>query len=92
MICYWDKIDSPMGAVYLAATDEGLIYCSTPNGTEEELQKWAVKHLPDCTLQRGTNSIIGMANGRHLPLYLTVKPVPTGRLQHRSAAQKDPGL
>lgn len=61
MICYWDKIDSPMGAVYLAATDEGLIYCSTPNGTEEELQKWTVKHLLDCTLQKGSNSIIKMA-------------------------------
>lgn len=110
MTCYWDKIDSLIGTVYLAATDEGLIYCSTPNGQGEELQNWVGKHLQSYTLQKGTNNIIELAkqqlqdyfggkskvldvplklwehhfkirHGRPLPPYLTVKPVPMGRLR-----------
>lgn len=61
MTCYWDKIDSLIGTVYLAATDEGLIYCSTPNGQGEELQNWVGKHLQSYTLQKGTNNIIELA-------------------------------
>ena len=29
VICYWNKIDSPIGEIHLAATDEGLVYCAS---------------------------------------------------------------
>lgn len=72
MICNWDKIDSPMGTVYLAAIDEGLVYCSTPNGQVEELQKWVGKHLSDYKLTEGTNHILDVAK-QQLQDYFTGK-------------------
>lgn len=61
MICYYDKLDSPIGPVYLAATDEGLIYCGTPTETEERLLNWVAKHLPGYTCQPGSNRFIAQA-------------------------------
>lgn len=61
MICYWDKFDSPLGTIYLGAADEGLVYCSTPKESDERIQSWFAKHLPDCDLQKGENEIIRMA-------------------------------
>lgn len=55
MICYYDKIDSPIGVVYLAATVEGLVYCSTPTESAERRQEWLAKYLPDYTYQPGSN-------------------------------------
>ena len=61
MMCSWDTIDSPIGSVYLAATQEGLVYCGTPRETEERLLGWVEKHLPGYTCQQGSNEFIARA-------------------------------
>lgn len=61
VVCYWDKVDSEKGLVYLAAIDEGLVYCSTPGGKEDEMIKWVTKHLPDYALKEGSNNILDLA-------------------------------
>lgn len=61
MICYWDKMHSPIGTIYLAATDQGLVYCS--NGSEDgsEMKDWLNKYLSDCTLEEASNDILKTA-------------------------------
>lgn len=61
MICYWDTLDSPIGSVYLAATQTGLVYCGTPRETEQRLLDWAAKNLPNYTCQQGSNAFIDQA-------------------------------
>lgn len=58
MICYWDKIDSPIGWIHLAATDEGLVYCASARQSGSEMHDWLMKYLPDCTLKEGSNYIL----------------------------------
>lgn len=58
MICYYDTLESPIGTIYLAATEEGLVYCSTPKEAEERLLDWVAKHLPGYVCQRGANPFI----------------------------------
>ncbi len=72
MIFYWDKVETPKGTVYFAAIDEGLVYCSTPNGEEEEVFDWIGKKLPDYTLVNGSNSITDLAK-KQLSAYFTGK-------------------
>lgn len=61
MICYYDTLDTAIGTIYLAATDEGLVYCSTPKEAEERLLNWVAKHLPSYSCQPGTNQFIAQA-------------------------------
>lgn len=61
MICYFDIIDAPIGPVYLAATQEGLVYCGTPCETADRMLAWVEKHLPGYTCQQGTNEFIALA-------------------------------
>lgn len=61
MICYWDKIDSPIGMIYLAATDEGLVYCASSKQDESEMKEWVSKYMPNYILQEGRNDIIDAA-------------------------------
>lgn len=61
MICYWGKLDSPIGLIYLAATDEGLVYCASSRQNGSEMHDWLVKYLPDCILQEGSNDILNNA-------------------------------
>lgn len=72
MIFYWDKVETPKGMVYFAAIDEGLVYCSTPNGEVVEMFDWVGKKLPDCTLINGGNSITDLAK-KQLSAYFTGK-------------------
>ena len=58
MICYWDKLDSPIGLIYLASTDEGLVYCSNSRQSGSDMYDWIDKHIPDCRLEEGTNEIL----------------------------------
>lgn len=66
MICYWNRIDSPIGLIDLAATEEGLVYCASPrqDGPRESdsgMNDWLVKYLPDYTLDEGDNDILNKA-------------------------------
>lgn len=61
MICYWDKIDSPIGLIYLAATDEGLVYCASPRVDGSEMHDWLEKYLPNYILKEGSNDILNTA-------------------------------
>ncbi len=58
MICYWDELLTPIGPLYMAATEEGLIYCSTPNGEKDKMLDWFEKFLPSYNLKKGENGII----------------------------------
>jgi len=82
MICYWSKIDSPIGKIYLAATDGGLVYSAASKSGGEEMFNWLGKYLPDYTLVEEENSILteagvqlrdyfnGSRKGLDLPLIL----------------------
>lgn len=61
MICYWDKLDSPIGRIYLAATDKGLVYCASVRQDDSEMHDWLAKYLPDYVLQEGSNDILDTA-------------------------------
>ncbi len=61
MICYWDKLASPIGPVYLAAIESGLVYCGTPQETEARLKAWVKKYLPNCSCLQGCNEHIAAA-------------------------------
>ncbi len=64
VICYWDKFDSPIGRVYLAATDEGLVYCSNSKESGREMHSWISKYIPDCTLKEESNDILKAAKAQ----------------------------
>jgi len=61
MICYWEKFDSPIGLIYLAATDEGLVYCASPRQSGSGMHDWVSKYMPDCVLKEGSNEILNTA-------------------------------
>ena len=58
MICYWDKIDSPIGWIHLAATDQGLVYCASARQNGSDMHDWLVKYLPDYKLEEASNKIL----------------------------------
>lgn len=58
MICYWDKIYSPIGWIHLAATDEGLVYCANAREDDWDMKAWLEKYLADYSLQEGTNDVL----------------------------------
>lgn len=66
MICYWDRLDSPIGFIHLAATDEGLVYCASArtDGSRESdtgMYDWLEKYLPDYTLKEASTEILDTA-------------------------------
>ena len=61
MICYWDKFESPIGFIYLAASDEGLVYCSNSRENGTDMHRWLSKYLPDCALKEESNDILRTA-------------------------------
>lgn len=46
-VLYFSKMESPIGVVYLASTDEGLVYCGSPLEASEKFNQWLAKYLPD---------------------------------------------
>lgn len=58
MICYLDKLESPIGIVHLAATDKGLVYCAASRNGNMEMYTWLNKSLPEYTLKEGSNEIL----------------------------------
>ena len=66
---YWDKLDSPIGQIYLAATQEGLVYCATSREDGKEMRAWLAKHLPEETPVQASNEII-RATKEQLAAYL----------------------
>lgn len=58
---YWDKLDSPIGHIFLAATDQGLVYCATPRENGKEMQAWLAKYLPEYTPVQEGNEVIRAA-------------------------------
>ena len=61
MICYRDKLDSPIGIIDLAAIDKGLVYCGSQRVAGPDMDTWLIKNLPDFELKEGENLIIHMA-------------------------------
>lgn len=66
MICYWNRVDSPIGFIDLAATEVGLVYCASPrqDGARESdtgMHDWLGKYLPDHTIEEGDNHILKTA-------------------------------
>lgn len=61
MICYWDKIDSPIGLIHLGAIDGALVYCASVRQDGSKMHDWLVKYLPDYTLKEGSNEILNTA-------------------------------
>lgn len=61
MICYIDKMQSPIGEIYLAATEEALVYCANAREDGREMKDWLEKYLPQCTLEESVNDILEMA-------------------------------
>lgn len=48
---YWAKCKLGAWSMYLAATEAGLCYISTPDAPFTELEKWVGKHLKDAKLE-----------------------------------------
>lgn len=69
-ICYWDNLDSPLGLIFLAAIEAGLVYSATSSEGGEEMHAWLAKHLPDCTFKQGSNPILETAK-QQLTAYFT---------------------
>lgn len=61
MKCYWNTLDSPIGPIYLAVIDEGLVYCGTPRETEKRLEDWVAKYLPGYSLEQGNHPLLEQA-------------------------------
>lgn len=61
MICYMDKMESPIGTIHLAATDEALVYCANPRENGFAMEEWLKKYMPDYELKGGINEILESA-------------------------------
>ena len=85
MICYWDKLDSPIGSIYLAATHEGLVYCASSRANGMEMNSWLNKYLPEYIIKEGSNTILDEAkvqlkeyfSGKRKILNVPLKPIGT---------------
>lgn len=69
MICYYNKLDSPIGPIDIAATENGLVYCASARENGAEMMSWLKKYLPDYTYQEGSNDILDEAKAQ-LEAYL----------------------
>lgn len=72
MNCYWDKFNSPIGDIYIAAVDEGLVYCGNPREDGSTVFSWLNKYLPEYKLINDRNDIINSAISQ-LELYFAGK-------------------
>ena len=59
--CYYSQAASPLGPVYLAATPQGLVYCSTPGGSRGAMLEWLHRQLPGVPCQSGSQPHLGQA-------------------------------
>lgn len=64
MVCYLDQMDSPIGLIYLAAIDEGLVYCATSRKDGKEVGAWLDRNLPDYAVRMGSNPILKEAKAQ----------------------------
>lgn len=55
---YWDVMDSPLGAIHLAATDEGLVYCASAREKGDDMFLWLEKYLPQEKRLQGQNAVL----------------------------------
>lgn len=67
---FYDSLQSALGQVWLAATDEGLVYCSTPGGDGNKMHSWLRSKLPDVSWINGLNQHISHAK-EQLSAYLS---------------------
>ena len=58
MICYWDKLDSPLGPIHLAATEEALVYCASERENGSDMKEWLSKYMSEYELVQGENQIL----------------------------------
>lgn len=58
MIYYMDKMESPIGLIHLAATDEAIVYCANPREDGFEMDKWVKKYMPGFQMGKGSNEIL----------------------------------
>lgn len=58
---YWDTLESPLGQIYLAATDRGLAYCASKRENGSEMTSWLAKNLPGYTPVKGQNEVLATA-------------------------------
>lgn len=61
MICYCGKMDSPIGLIYMAATDQALVYCNSKREDGTSMNEWIAKYMPDYKLQEESNDILNTA-------------------------------
>lgn len=54
-------MNSPIGIIYLAATDEALVYCGNARENGRKMEEWLKKHMPDCSLEEASNGILYQA-------------------------------
>ena len=64
MICHMGNMDSPIGTIVLAATDEGLVYCASERENGQDMVTWLKKHLPDYKLLEKDNKILSDAKNQ----------------------------
>lgn len=53
----WTKLSYDAWHFYIASTEEGLCYISTPQEEFEDLKKWAAKRLPKYTLKENEQQL-----------------------------------
>ncbi|WP_440895582.1 methylated-DNA--[protein]-cysteine S-methyltransferase [Amphibacillus sp. Q70] len=49
-VVYYGKVNHDNWSIYMAATDKGLCYLSSPNNGLNEIKKWLDKNRPDTVL------------------------------------------
>jgi len=54
---YWSVLTVNNWEMYLAATEEGLCYISSPNRGFNELEDWVMKKIPDALLIENTDKL-----------------------------------
>lgn len=46
-ILYWTRIATVIGELYIAATDKGLVFVGSQDGSFSEMEKWADRQFPN---------------------------------------------
>lgn len=85
---YWTTIQWDEWEMLLAATEEGLCYLSTPQEGVSELQTWALKHLPNYTLQENEQRLTEVKNVLYAYLQGTIEQINLTPLLYGTAFQQ----
>ncbi len=51
-------MDSPIGQIELAATEEGLVYCASNRENGGSMTSWLAKYLPDYKIIKKDNNVL----------------------------------